>query len=57
MKDKRNLSLVMDFYELTMAQTYFDDHKEQEQVYFDIFYLTYSIVKIRMTGDIVYLQV
>lgn len=51
MKDKRNLSLVMDFYELTMSQCYFNDNKDKEVV-FDLFYR-----KIRMTGDIVYLQV
>lgn len=33
-----NKTLMPDFYELTMAQTYFDEHKEQEQVYFDIFF-------------------
>ena len=37
MKDGRNLSLVMDFYELTMSQVYFNDHKEEEVV-FDLFY-------------------
>ncbi|MDO4663675.1 MAG: nicotinate phosphoribosyltransferase [Erysipelotrichaceae bacterium] len=37
MKDGRNLSLVMDFYELTMSQVYFNDHKE-EKVVFDLFY-------------------
>ena len=29
MKDKRNLSLVMDFYELTMSQCYFNDNKDK----------------------------
>ena len=37
MKDKRNLSLVMDFYELTMSQCYFNDNKDKEVV-FDLFY-------------------
>ena len=33
MKDKRNLSLVMDFYELTMSQCYFNDNKDKEGHY------------------------
>lgn len=37
MEDKRNLSLVMDFYELTMSQCYFNQNKDQEVV-FDLFY-------------------
>ena len=37
MRDKRNLSLVMDFYELTMSQCYFNDNKDKEVV-FDLFY-------------------
>lgn len=37
MKDGRNLSLVMDFYELTMSQVYFNQHKNEEVV-FDLFY-------------------
>lgn len=37
MKDGRNLSLVMDFYELTMSQVYFNNHKN-ETVVFDVFY-------------------
>ncbi len=37
MKDTRNLSLVMDFYELTMSQCYFNDNKDTEVV-FDLFY-------------------
>ncbi|MGM9960506.1 MAG: nicotinate phosphoribosyltransferase [Allobaculum sp.] len=37
MKDGRNLSLVMDFYELTMSQVYFNEHKDEEVV-FDVFY-------------------
>lgn len=50
MKDKRNLSLVMDFYELTMSQCYFNDNKDKEVV-FDLFYR-----KNPDDGDIVYLQ-
>ncbi|MDD3341563.1 MAG: nicotinate phosphoribosyltransferase [Bacilli bacterium] len=34
----RNNTLMTDFYELTMAQTYFHDGKENEQVYFDLFF-------------------
>ena len=36
-RDKRNLSLVMDFYELTMSQCYFNRDKNEEVV-FDMFY-------------------
>lgn len=37
MKDGRNLTLLMDFYELTMSQVYFDND-ENEEVVFDLFY-------------------
>lgn len=37
MNEKRNLSLVMDFYELTMSQCYFDQGSDREVV-FDLFY-------------------
>lgn len=33
-----NKTLMTDFYELTMAQTYFNEGKTEEQVYFDIFF-------------------
>lgn len=33
-----NKTLMTDFYELTMAQTYFNEEKKDEQVYFDIFF-------------------
>lgn len=33
-----NKTLMTDFYELTMAQTYFDQVKQDEEVYFDIFF-------------------
>jgi hypothetical protein len=33
-----NKTLMTDFYELTMAQTYFDQDKKDEYVYFDIFF-------------------
>ena len=33
-----NKTLMTDFYELTMAQTYFDQGKQDEEVYFDIFF-------------------
>ena len=33
-----NRSLMTDFYELTMAQTYFQEGKQEEEVYFDIFF-------------------
>lgn len=43
MDEPRNLTLVMDFYELTMSQCYFNQNKDLEVV-FDLFYR-----KIRMT--------
>jgi len=36
--DKRNLSMLMDFYELTMANGYFSKGMGEEIVYFDVFY-------------------
>ena len=33
-----NKTLMTDFYELTMAQTYFNENKKDEIVYFDIFF-------------------
>ena len=36
-RDKRNLSMVMDFYELTMSQCYFN-RDQNEEVVFDMFY-------------------
>ncbi|MDD2469957.1 MAG: nicotinate phosphoribosyltransferase [Bacilli bacterium] len=33
-----NKTLMTDFYELTMAQTYFDEGKKDEEIYFDIFF-------------------
>lgn len=33
-----NKTLMTDFYELTMAQTYFDEGKQNQEVYFDIFF-------------------
>ena len=35
-----NKTLMTDFYELTMAQSYFDQGKKEEKVYFDIFFRT-----------------
>ena len=35
-----NKTLMTDFYELTMGQTYFDQGKKDEYVYFDIFFRT-----------------
>ena len=34
----KNKTLMTDFYELTMAQTYFNEGKKDEEVYFDIFF-------------------
>ena len=38
-RDERNLSLVMDFYELTMSQCYFNSEARERIVTFDLFYL------------------
>ena len=35
---ERNITLVMDFYELTMAYSYFKKKRQEEIVYFDMFY-------------------
>ena len=35
---ERNITLIMDFYELTMAYNYFKLGKQDEIVYFDMFY-------------------
>ncbi len=32
-----NRSLMTDFYELTMAETYFEQNKQDENAYFDLF--------------------
>ena len=37
-RDERNLSLVMDFYELTMSQCYFNHGDCEKEVVFDLFY-------------------
>lgn len=37
-RDDRNLSLTMDFYELTMAQVYFSTGRKEQVVVFDMFY-------------------
>ena len=37
-RDKRNLSLVTDFYELTMSQVYFNSPDSNRIVSFDLFY-------------------
>lgn len=36
--DKRNISMMMDFYEMTMANGYFRNHDEPKKVVFDVFY-------------------
>lgn len=35
---ERNITLVMDFYELTMAYSYYKKNKQDEYAYFDMFY-------------------
>ena len=36
--EKRNISMVMDFYEMTMSNGYFQHHSEDEWAVFDVFY-------------------
>ena len=36
--EKRNLSMIMDLYELTMANGYFNDGDKETKVAFDVFY-------------------
>ncbi|MDF2676423.1 MAG: nicotinate phosphoribosyltransferase [Bacillota bacterium] len=36
--DKRNLTMLMDFYELTMSNGYFSKGMDEKIVYFDVFY-------------------
>ena len=36
--DKRNLSMMMDFYEMTMANGYFENDMKDKRVVFDVFY-------------------
>ncbi len=38
MKFMENKTMMIDFYELTMAQTYYDKHEQNKKVYFDIFF-------------------
>ncbi len=33
-----NKTMMIDFYEFTMAQTYFNKHEENKKVYFDVFF-------------------
>ena len=50
--DERNLTMVMDFYELTMANGYFKDEDKERKVAFDVFYR-----KNPDNADMLYLQV
>lgn len=38
--EKTNMSLLLDFYELTMSQVYFDQGRHEDIVYFDLFFRT-----------------
>ena len=38
--DKRNITMVMDLYEMTMANGYFSDDSQADHVTFDVFYRT-----------------
>lgn len=40
MDEKRNLDLLMDFYQLTMSQGYLNDEMKDKKVVFDVFYRT-----------------
>lgn len=50
--DKRNLSMVMDLYELTMSYGYFKSHDINKKVAFDVF-----IEKIQKVQAMLFLQV
>lgn len=50
--DERNLTMVMDFYELTMANGYFKDEDKEERLH-----LMYSTERILIMPDMLYLQV
>lgn len=36
--DKRNISMMTDLYEMTMANGYFSSREEPQKVVFDVFY-------------------
>ena len=36
--DSRNISMLMDFYEMTMAHGYFTQHENTDRVAFDVFF-------------------
>ena len=38
LKNKRNMSMLMDFYELTMSNGYFKNGLKDKVVYFDVFF-------------------
>lgn len=48
---ERNLTLVMDLYELTMAYNYFKQGNKDQLVYFDMFYR-----KIQIMVGLLFLQ-
>ena len=37
-KDERNLTMLVDFYELTMGSGYFEQHLKDKIAYFDMFF-------------------
>ena len=43
---ERNLSMVMDFYEMTMANGYFNLADNAKQVAFDVFYRKIRIMEV-----------
>ena len=38
LEDERNLSMLVDFYEFTMANGYFENNLKDKIVYFDMFF-------------------
>ena len=38
--DQRNISMMMDLYEMTMANGYFSSASKEDRVTFDVFYRT-----------------
>ena len=38
LEDERNLSMLVDFYEFTMANGYFENNLKDKTVYFDMFF-------------------
>ena len=54
--DKRNISMMMDLYEMTMANGYFANQQEPQKVVFDVFYrkMELSIIVQSENPQIIY---